>query len=155
MNMANISTEPAANGKKYPADHLRILMVATLACGLYGAGIGAVVWASWATIKAGHAVQSTPLFPWVVAFGLLVTGMLAIIYGFFFRPREARLSKTQIAIVFWDGNGKMMERSKVESIVVSPSRIVLKGGGKKVVVHKIFSNWAELSAELAAWKQTL
>lgn len=151
--MANTSTEPVAHGKRFKADPLRIAVMAVFACGIYGSGIAAVFWASYSTINAFHAQQGVPVFPWMVAFVLVVSGMLLVIYGFFFRPREARLSENQVAVVYWDGNGKVMDRKNVESMRVGRSRIVLKGGGKRLVVDSMFSDWPALKRELGGWKQ--
>ncbi|MDB5104943.1 MAG: hypothetical protein JWP91_2632 [Fibrobacteres bacterium] len=149
--MANTSDEPVYEGKRFKADPVRIAIVAVTACGIYGSGIIMVVYAAYLTIRAVHAGQSAPVLPWAVAFVLVVSGMLGVIYGFFFRPREARLSENQIALVFWDGNGKVMDRDKVESVDVGASRIVLKSGGKRMVVGKMFSEWKALRGELGAW----
>ncbi|HKP98024.1 MAG TPA: hypothetical protein VJ385_19990 [Fibrobacteria bacterium] len=150
--MANTSDEPVADGKRFKADPLRIAVFAVLACGVYGAGILAVMFAAFSTVKAVHASQGIPVLPWAAAFVLVVSGMLSVIYGFFFRPRECRLSGEQVAIVYWDGNGKVMSRNQLESITVGRSRIVLVGGGKRLVVGRIYSGWKQLSGELGAWK---
>jgi hypothetical protein len=151
--MANTSTEPVAEGRKFKADTTRIAILAVFACGVYGGGILTVMIAAWATVKSYHAHQGVPAMPWVAAFVLVVAGMLSVIYGFFFRPREARLSPTQVAVVYWDGNGKTMDRDKVESMDVGKSRIVLKGGGKRLVVSNMFAEWKTLREELAAWRK--
>lgn len=151
--MANISTEPVAQGKRFKADTTRIAVFAFFACGIYGGGILTVMYAAFLTIKAAHAGQGTPLLPWVASFVLVVSGMMAVIYGFFFRPREARLSENQVAVVLWDGNGKVMDRSQVESMDVGRSRIVLKGAGKRLVVDRMYSGWDDLRAELSAWRK--
>ena len=150
--MANTSDEPVFEGRRFPADTLRIAVFGVFACGVYGAGFGMVVYAAFLSVRAVHAGQSAPVLPWAAAFVLVVSGMLAVIYGFFFRPREARLSERQVALVFWDGNGKVMDRDQVETVEVRPSRIVLKGGGKRIVVNKMFSDWKRLSGELGAWR---
>lgn len=151
--MANTSTEPVAEGKRFKADTTRIAVFAVFACGIYGGGILTVMYAAFLTIKAAHAGQSTPFLPWAAAFVLVVSGMMAVIYGFFFRPREARLSESQVAVVFWDGNGKVMDRSQVESMDVGRSRIVLKGAGKRLVVDRMYSGWDALRGELSAWRK--
>lgn len=151
--MANTSTEPVADGKRFKADTTRIAVFAFLACGIYGSGIIMVMYAAYLTIKAAHAGQAVPALPWVASFVLVVSGMMAVIYGFFFRPREARLSESQVAVVFWDGNGKVMDRAQVESMEVGRSRIVLKGAGKRVVVDRMYSGWDALRGELAAWRK--
>jgi hypothetical protein len=150
--MANTSTEPVAEGKRFKADPFRIAVFGIFACGVYGSGIVSVVCSAFLTIRAAHAGLPVPILPWAVSFVLIVSGMLAVIYGFFFRPREARLSESQVAVVFWDGNGKVMDRDKVESMDVGSSRIVLKGAGKRLVVGKMFSDWKRLSGELGAWR---
>ncbi|MEO6096211.1 MAG: hypothetical protein ABIW76_11105 [Fibrobacteria bacterium] len=151
--MANTSTEPVAEGRKFKADTTRIAILAIGACCVYGGGIISVMLSAYITVKAFHAHQGVPAYPWVISFILVVSGMLSVIYGFFLRPREARLSPTQVAVVFWDGNGKTMDRDKVESMDVGKSRIVLKGGGKRVVVSSMFTEWKTLRAELAAWRK--
>ena len=151
--MANTSTEPVAEGKRFKADTTRIAVFAVFACGIYGSGILMVMYAAYLTIKAAHAGQGAPILPWIASFILVVSGMMAVIYGFFFRPREARLSENQVAVVFWDGNGKVMDRAQVESMDVGRSRIVLKGAGKRVVVGRMYSGWDALRGELATWRK--
>ncbi|MEO7424851.1 MAG: hypothetical protein ABI036_06670 [Fibrobacteria bacterium] len=149
--MANTSDEPVADGKRFKADPTRMAVFALFACGVYGAGILTVVLAAFASIKAVHAGLPLPVLPWVAAFILVVGGMLSVIYGFFFRPRECRLSGGEVAVVYWDGNGKTMERRQVESVAVERSRIVLHGGGKTLIIRRIYSDWRALSEGLAAW----
>jgi hypothetical protein len=149
--MANTSDEPVADGRRFKADPLRIAVFAIFACGIYGGGIVTVVAAAHSTVVAVHAGRSIPVLPWIAAFILVVSGMLSVIYGFFFRPRECRLNGNQVAIVFWDGNGKVMDRKQVESVRVGFSRIVLKGGGKRLVVGRMYSDWKTLREELGAW----
>jgi hypothetical protein len=149
--MANTSEEPVADGKRFKADSLRITVLAVAACGVYGAGILTVMLAAYFTVKAAHASAPVPVLPWVAAFVLVVSGMLSIIYGFFFRPRELRLSEDQVALVYWDGNGKKMHRNQVETVRAGSARIVLRGGGKTLVVGRIFRDWDRIRAELGAW----
>jgi hypothetical protein len=149
--MANISTEPVADGRKFKADTTRIAILAVFACGVYGSGILSVMLSAYITVKAYHAHQGVPAYPWVASFFLIISGILSVIYGFFFRPRETRLSATQVAVVYWDGNGKSMDRNEVESVDVGKYRVVLKGGGKRVVVSSMFAEWKTLREELAAW----
>jgi hypothetical protein len=80
--------------------------------------------------------------------------MLAVIYGFFFRPRELRLSETQVALVNWDGNGKKMRRDQVQTVETGRRRIVLRGEGKSLVVPGIFRDWDKIREELSAWGKT-
>lgn len=150
--MANTSDEPVADGRRFKADSIRIALLAIVVCGLYGGGIVTVVGASYRSVMAVHAGLAVPVLPWIAAFILVVAGMLSVIYGFFFRPRECRLSATQVAVVYWDGNGKSMDKSQVESVRVGATRIVLKGGGKRLVIGRMYSDWKTLARELGAWK---
>jgi hypothetical protein len=109
------------------------------------------MWSAWKSVQAAHAGLPIPATWWVFSFILVVGGMLSVIYGFFFRPRELRISDTQVALVYWDGNGRKMDRSQVESVAAGKGRIVLKGKGKKLVVARIFMDWARISAELGSW----
>lgn len=149
--MANTAEEPVADGKCYKIDSLRVTVLAVIACGLYASGILMVMWSAWKTVQSAHASLPIPVLPWVYSFVLVVSGMLSIIYGFFFRPRELRISDTQVAVVYWDGNGKKMDRSQVESVAAGRGRIVLKGKGKKLVVGKIYMEWDRITAELGSW----
>ena len=87
------------------------------------------------------------------AFALVVGGMLAVIYGFFFRPRELRISGDQVALVYWDGNGKKMRRDQVEEVKARPGSIVLRGPGKRLVIGRIFNDWDRIKTELAGWEK--
>jgi hypothetical protein len=151
--MANTSTEPVSDGKRFKADTTRIAVFAIFACGIYGSGIIMVMYAAFLSVRAVHAGQGLPVLPWVASFVLVVSGMLSVIYGFFFRPREARVSGTQVALVYWDGNGKVMDRAQVESLEVGASRVVLKGGGKRLVVSRMFSGFDSIRSELSAWRK--
>lgn len=149
--MANTAEEPVADGKRYKIDSFRVTVLAIVACGVYGSGILMVMWSAWKSVQAAHASLPIPVLPWVCSFVLVVSGMLSVIYGFFFRPRELRISDTQVAVVYWDGNGKKMDRSQVESVAAGRSRIVLKGKGRKLVVGRIFLGWNLILAELGSW----
>jgi len=143
--------EPVPDGRRFGPDPLRIAIFALFACGVYGSGIGAEVWAGYLTMTSMRAGAGLPVLPWVLAFVLVVSGMLAVIYGFFFRPRECRLDGDRVGLVYWDGTGKVMDRSAVESMDLGTFRIILRGGGKKLVVGSMFSDWKSLRGELAAW----
>ena len=151
--MANTATEYVADGRRFKADTTRIAILAVGVCCLYGGGILMVMISSYLTVKAVHAGLPAPILPWVASFILVVGGMFSVIYGFFLRPREARLSATQVAVVYWDGNGKVMDRAQVESMDIGRSRIVLKGAGKRLKVSTMYAGWKDLSAELASWKK--
>jgi hypothetical protein len=149
--MANTSEEPVADGKRFKLDSFRITVLAILASGIYGTGIIAAMWAAHASVVAAHSDRSIPALPWVIAFVFVVGGMLMVIYGFFFRPRELRVSATQVALVNWDGNGKKMRRDEVRTVEIGPRRILLRGTGKTLVVPGIFRDWERIREELSAW----
>lgn len=150
--MANTSEEPVSDGKRFKADPLHIAAFALFTGAVYGSGILTVIYAAYLTIQAVHASRGIPVLPWIAAFTLVVSGIMSVVYGFFFRPRECRLNGSQVAVVYWDGNGKVMSRDQLESIDVGKSRIVLTGGGKRVVVARIYSGWKQLREELRSWK---
>ena len=149
--MSNTQLEPIPEGKRFPADPTRIVLFGLFACSVYGSGIGMVVYAAYLTNKAVHAGNGMPIGPWLAALILVVSGMLSVIYGFFFRPRELRLTENQVAKVYWDGNGKVLDRKQVESVEAAPTRIVLRSAGKRFVVDRMFSKWPQLRGELGAW----
>ena len=149
--MANTSEEPVADGTRYKADSKRITLLAVMVCAVYGSGIIMVMFSAYWSVNAAHASAPIPALPWAVAFVLVVSGMLSIIYGFFFRPRELRISPDQVAVVYWDGNGKKMARAQVTAVETGFSRIVLRGEGKRLVVGRIYSDWDRIRAELESW----
>lgn len=144
--------EPVPDGKRFKADTMRIALFGLFACGVYGGGIATVVWAAYVTNTAMRDTGSMPVLPWVAAFIMVISGMLTVVYGFFFRPRECRISENEVGLVFWDGRGKVMDRRKLDSVEVGASRIVLRGGGKRLVVGSMFADWKTLRTQLAAWK---
>jgi hypothetical protein len=149
--MANTSEEPVADGKRFKLDPIRIAVLGAAASGVYGAGVVVGMWAARLSVQAAHAGRPIPVLPWALAFAFVVGGMLSVIYGFFFRPRELRLSGTQVALVYWDGNGKKMRRDQVRAVKTAASRIVLQGPEKTLVIGRIFRDWDRIRAELAEW----
>jgi hypothetical protein len=149
--MANTSEEPVADGRRYKLDSNRITLLAVLASGVYGAGIIMAMWAARLSVAAAHASRPIPAVPWTVAFILVVSGMLAVIYGFFFRPRELRVNGTHAALVYWDGNGKKIARDQVRKVEAGRRRIVLSGSGKRLVIGRIFRDWDAIRAEFSGW----
>ena len=149
--MANTSEEPVADGKRFKPDSLRIAILAVIASGIYGSGILVAMWAANLSIKAAHAGHPIPVWPWAIAFAFVVVGILSVIYGFFFRPRELRLSESQVAVVYWDGNGKKIRRDQVRQVETGGRRIVLRGPEKTLVIARIFKDWDRIASELAAW----
>lgn len=151
--MANTSEEPVADGERFKADSFRITVLAAIASGVYGTGIVLAIWAANITVKAAHAGTPIAVWPWAIAFILVVSGMLAVIYGFFFRPRELRLSGDQAALVHWDGNGKKIGRAQVREVETGRNRIVLRGPEKTLVIPRIFRDWERISSQLEAWRK--
>lgn len=149
--MANTSEEPVADGERFKPDPIRIAVLAVIASGIYGSGILVAMWAANLSVKAAHAGEPIPIWPWALAFGFVVVGILSVIYGFFFRPRELRLSGSQVAVVFWDGNGKKIRRDQVSQVETAGRRIVLRGPEKTLVIAGIFRDWDRIKSELAAW----
>lgn len=149
--MANTSEEPVADGKRFKPDAFRITILAIVASGIYGSGVLVAMWAANLSIKAAHAGTPIAVWPWFLALGFVVGGILSVIYGFFFRPRELRLSETQVAVVYWDGNGKKISRDQVRQVDAGRRRIVLRGPEKTLVVNRIFRDWERIKAELAQW----
>jgi hypothetical protein len=149
--MANTSEEPVADGKRFKLDSTRITVLAILASGVYGTGIIVAMWAAHLSVVAAHADHPIPAWPWAIAFVFVVGGMLTVIYGFFFRPRELRVSETQVALVNWDGNGKKIRRDQVQAVEAGPRRILLRGAEKSLVVPGIFREWDRIREELSAW----
>jgi hypothetical protein len=149
--MANTSEEPVADGKRFKLDPVRIAVLGAAASGIYGAGVVVGMWAARLSVQAAHAGTAIPVWPWVLAFAFVVGGMLSVIYGFFFRPRELRLSGTQVALVYWDGNGKKMSRDQVRAVKAAAGRIVLEGPEKTLVIGRIFRDWDRIRSELAEW----
>jgi hypothetical protein len=149
--MANTSEEPVADGKRFKPDTLRIVILALFAGGIYGSGVLEAMWAANLSIKAAHAGQPIPVWPWALAFAIVIAGILSVIYGFFFRPRELRLSESQVAVVYWDGNGKKIRRDQVTRVESGGRRIVLRGPEKTLVIARIFRDWDRIKSELDGW----
>jgi hypothetical protein len=152
--MANTSEEPVADGIRFKLDSFRVTVLAIFASGIYGTGIIAAMWAAHRTVAAAHADRPVPVWPWAIAFAFVVGGMLMVIYGFFFRPRELRISATQVALVNWDGNGKKMRRDEVRTVETGPRRILLRGADRTLAVPGIFREWDRIRKELSAWGGT-
>ena len=152
--MANTSEEPVSDGERFKPDSSRITALAILSSGTYGTGIITVMWSAHLSVVAAHSSRSIPVWPWAISFILVVGGMLSVIYGFFFRPRELRVSDSQVAVVYWDGNGKKIRREEVRTVEAGRSRIVLRGAEKTLVVPGIFRDWDRIRRELSVWGET-
>lgn len=151
LDMKFIVTEFPAGARVFPASPIRIILLAAVVVAIYGGGITAAVWAGYETVEAAHSGGGIPVFAWCCAFFLIISGMLSVVYAFFFRPRDARLTDKEVAVFWWHGNGIGMRRDQVESVEVSGSKIKLRGGGETVVIPPIFSNGKALAEELKRW----
>lgn len=144
-------SEIAADARRFKPSVIRMALLGMVVCGIYGGGILSAVWAGHTTVEVAHSGGEIPILPWALAFVFVISGMLSVIYAFFFRPREVRLTDSAVAILWWDGNGKVMERSQVETVVVSGAKIMLRGGGETLVIPPIFFNANQLGDELKTW----
>lgn len=140
-----------ADSRRFPATVPRIALLGIGTCLLYGAGLAAGGYAAHLSLEAVRGTQSVPILPWVAAFVLMVSGMLAVVYGFFFRPRAVEMNAEEVALIKWDGKGPSIRRDQVESVEAGDSRIVLRGRGKALSLGRIYSDWDGLRAALEAW----
>ena len=144
-------SEIAPDARRFRLAPIRMAILGLAVCSIYGGGITAAVWAGYETVEAAHSGGGIPILPWSLAFFFVISGMLSVIYGFFFRPREVRLTPESVAILWWDGNGKAMRRDQVEVVTIKTGKIVLRGGGETLKIGPIFSDWKALGQELHAW----
>ncbi len=151
--MKTTVSELPLNARRFPASPLGIILLALLIISIYGGGISLAVWAGHTTVEAAHRGGEIPVLPWSFAFFFVILGMLSVIYGFFFRPREVRLADSIVGLTWWDGSCKAMTRSQVESVEVKFFQLVLRGGGETLMIPRIFSNWNRLTTELQSWAQ--
>jgi hypothetical protein len=149
--MTSPPSNPVPTGRRFPADKQRIVILGMGIAAVYGAGILAAVWAAFLTSQAVHAGGGIPVSPWALAIFLVLAGMLAVIYGFFFRPREVRLDEYQVSILLWDGSGKTLSRHQLESIDTTDTNVILRGAGRTLVVDRMFADWKVLREALVAW----
>jgi hypothetical protein len=144
-------SEISPEARRFRPDPIRMIILGLAVCSIYGGGILAAVRAGSETVRVAHAGGEVPLLPWILAFIFVVSGMFAVIYAFFFRPREVRITDSLVAVLWWDGNGKAMRREEVEKVKVSGRKIVLKGGGETLTIPPIFLNAKALGEELMGW----
>ncbi len=151
MDMKITATEIPPSAQKYPASPIRIVILACIVTAIYGGGILMAVRAGYATIASAHAGGPIPYFEWSLAFFFVILGMLSVIYAFFFRPREARLSEDLIALVWWDGSCKALSRSEVVRVDCKGSKIRIEGKDLTLNIPNIFSNQNILAEKLKTW----
>jgi hypothetical protein len=140
------------SGRRFGVEPVRLVRVFLGIAAIYAAGIGMAGWAAALTAKVMHSGgDALPYAQWLGAFVIIIAGFLAVVYGIFFRPRELRVSEDEVKLVLWDGSGKFMKRVQLESFDATPSRLVLRGGGKTLVVGKMFEPWNEVRAAVENW----
>jgi hypothetical protein len=140
------------SGRRYGLDSTRLVLGFTVIAGIYALGILAAGWAAALTAKVMHGGgDAIPYTQWGLAFALVIAGILAVIYGVFFRPRELRVSDDEVKVVIWDGSGKSIPRAKLESCQAKGNRLVLRGGGTTLVIDKTFAPWDEVRAAVESW----
>lgn len=142
------------DGRRYPVASGRIVLLACFACTLYALGLASGGWAATRALAAVRTGLPVPWAPWLLAFIFIVSGMLTVVYGFFFRPRAVEVNAEEVALVKWDGKGATLRRAEVQSVDPAGSRIVLKGSGKSLAIAPIFQDWNRLREELSGWART-
>lgn len=139
-------------GRRFGLEPTRLVAFFIGIAALYGVGVLAAGVAAAKTANVMHSGGSNiPYREWAAAFILLIGGILAVIYGIFFRPRELRVSEDEVKLVLWDGSGKFLKRAQLESFAAASSRLVLRGGGKTLVIGRTFAPWNEVRAAVEGW----
>jgi hypothetical protein len=140
------------SGRRFGLEPVRLVLVFMGVAAVYGFGIVSAGFAASRTVRDMRAgVADIHVGWWLLAFGLVVCGILSIVYAVFFRPRELRVSEDEVRIVGWDGKGPAIARKQLESIHAGSRRVVLLGGGKRLVIGRMFAPWDEVRGELVAW----
>lgn len=149
--MKFIATEFPAQAKSHTLAPGRLFLLAIMVVAIYGGGILMAVWAGSQTVTAAHNGGDIPVFAWSCAFILIISGMLAVVYAFFFRPREARITDEEVALFWWDGSGKGLKRSEVKKIEKKFGKIVVSSETEKLTIPSIFVELESLEKKIAAW----
>jgi hypothetical protein len=140
-----------ATSRRHPAAASRIALLAFGICLLYGVGLAAGGYAAHLSLEAVRSSRGIPVLPWIVAFAGMVSGMLSVVYGFFFRPRAVEINSEEVAIVRWDGKGPSIRRDEIVSVEAGTSRITLRAPNRTISLAPIYSDWDGLRAALLAW----
>src|SRR5688500_3920839 len=115
--MSRITAVNGKNEQKFLPETKRTVLLALGVGALYGVGIVSAAVAAKITIDATHAGQADmPYIPWAFAYVFIISGMLAVVYGFFFRPRALSITPERVALLKWDGEGKSMRKDELEGI---------------------------------------
>lgn len=139
--------------RRYSAGAGRIALFGLGTSLLYGLGLGSGGWAAHLSLQAVRAGREVAVVPWILAFVFMVSGMLAVVYGFFFRPRAVEVSDDEVALVKWDGKGKSLRRDQVASVKASGSSIVLSGPAGSLRIGRIYEDWQGMRESLQAWAE--
>jgi hypothetical protein len=139
---------------RFGLDPFRLVGLALVVMGIYGAGILAGGMAGHSSLAAARTGQGIPVLPWLLAFAFVILGMLGVVYGFFLRPRALEINEEEVALIKWDGKGPSMRRENLLSIESAASRIVLKGKGGDLVIPRLFQGWDALRTRLQAWARS-
>jgi len=100
------------------------------------------------TVTIAHQGGDIPFLYWSWAFFLIISGMLAVIYAFFFRPREIKLSETEVGIFLWNGEGKGFLLKQIKSVESKGGKIVLISENEKIIFPPIFDAMPSLFEKL-------
>lgn len=137
--------------RRFAAGSGRIALLGLGTALLYGLGLGSGGWAAHLSLQAVRAGGDVAVLPWLFAFVFMVSGMLAVVYGFFFRPRAVEVTDEEVALVKWDGKGKSLRRDQVAAVDASNSAIVLTGPEGTLRIGRIFEDWQGIRDILQAW----
>lgn len=139
------------NASRFPADPYRIVRLALGIILLWGSGLAVGGWSANLALEAAHAGRTIPWAPWLLTFSLIVSGMLSVVYGVFFRPRAVEINDFEVALIRWDGKWKSIRRDDVKSVDASRSRVILNGGNSRVEIGRMFTGWEKLKQGLLEW----
>lgn len=139
------------NASQFPADPYRTVLLALGIILLWGSGLVVGGWSANLALAAAHAGRTIPWAPWLMAFLLIVSGMLSVVYGMFFRPRAVEINDEEVAFIRWDGKGKSIRRDEIKSVEASRSRIILHGANSRLEIGRIFTGWENLKKDLMKW----
>jgi hypothetical protein len=140
------------SGRRFPASSGRIVLLAGFIFILYAAGLGFGGWAATVSLAAVRSGREVPWAPWLLAFLFMVSGMLFVVYGFFFRPRAVEIDNEEVSLVKWDGKGNFMRREELQSVKGGSSRILLRSHDTELSIPRIFTDWNTLCGQLESWR---
>lgn len=133
---------------QFPADPFRTVLLGLGIALLWGSGLVVGGWSANLGLAAAHAGRAIPWAPWLLAFLLVVSGMLSVVYGVFFRARAVEINEEEVALIRWDGKGKSIRRDEIKSVEAGRSRIILHGADSRMEIGRIFTGWENLKKTL-------